>query len=504
MIGEQMETINEMIWIVFFIAAILVRISKRGNIFIIFALIGYGLNSFLFTLVNWDMLDYSVMDELYSILRLLPVIASILLVIGVLSLIRSSSPTSARSSIMQDAHGVSLATLFTPRNDTNTYSRAEVLRDEACDRLVARAKKDNLKIIEQRSQSHSPTVWFRLDYMIPSSNPDLSLTTSVAVDIERFDFHRFELTFNVKAQVGSRIKTVQGVIALDDSTIDRIHGHIVTPGKKLRLTNRVRKYPWEFWRPKNKIRRLRRDWVAIGLPLIGLLFLLIPYIGVLLMACVYIGILMRKRQRQTFVLTSGKPLTDPRALLWMDSWQVSIFGLGDFASTIQQGIITRLSHGGPQGASIKVEKIGYWGTDSWVEREQVVINHRRAIGFVHVVPYKDELYVGWESHLNSASWIEEKLAEGVDRVSGHDVVANRVIAGWHRLNEYDISDSNFLAEWVHEAVKREIKLRMAEHEIDQEIDFTVQRESRKDALSSSLEAKSSDKKTKTKKFKRID
>ena len=31
----------------------------------------------------------------------------------------------------------------------------------------------------------------------------------------------------------------------------------------------------------------------------------------------------------------------------------------------------------------------------------------------------------------------------------------------------------------HEAIKRELNLKIAEHKIDQEIDFTVQRESRK-------------------------
>lgn len=125
------------------------------------------------------------------------------------------------------------------------------------------------------------------------------------------------------------------------------------------------------------------------------------------------------------------------------------------------------------------------------------------MGFVHVVPYEDVLYVGWESHLNSASWIEEKLAEGIDRVSRFDVVANRVVAGWHRLNEYDVSDSNFLAEWLHEAVKREIRLRMAEQKIDQEIDFTVQRESRTDALATASETQSQAKQPNSKRFKRL-
>jgi hypothetical protein len=91
----------------------------------------------------------------------------------------------------------------------------------------------------------------------------------------------------------------------------------------------------------------------------------------------------------------------------------------------------------------------------------------------------------------------------VERASGVNVVANRVVAGSHRLNEYDVSDSNFLAEWTHEAVKSEVKLRMAEHKIDQEIDFTVQRESRKDALAASAQTPPSAQKPSTERFRRL-
>jgi hypothetical protein len=491
------------IWIVFFTAAILVKISNRGNLFIVLALVIFGLPSFLFTLVNGGLVNYSVADDLYPVLGFVPAAGAILLVIGLFKLIRGGAPVAATGGLMQSAQGVSLSTLFIPRNETNTFSRAEILRDEACSKLVERAKRDKLEIVVQRSQAYSPNVWFRLDYVLPPPKPDLSLTASVAVDIERFDFHRFEHTFTVTSQVGARKRKYTGIIELDDATLYRIHEYILKPEKKLKLKNRVRQWPFQLWRPRNRIRRLQRDWVAVGLTVLAILLFTIPVLGLFLAAGILIWLYIRARRRRTYVLTSGKPLTDPRSLRWMDSWQASIFGLGGTASTIQQGIMARLEAGGPQGASIDVEKIGYWGTDSWVEREQIVVNHRRAIGFVHVVPYEDVLYVAWESHLNSASWIEEQLAVGVDRVSGLDVVANRVIAGRHQLNEYDVSDSNFLAEWVHEAVKREVKLRMAEHKIDQEIDFTVQRESRTNALAAASESQPKEKKPKAKRFKRL-
>jgi len=492
---------GEITWIVSFIAAIYLYTSKRGNLLIILGLIGLGIQSFIYTFTDMGLLNYSIADEFYVIGPYINILSIILLVTGIIALVKNGSLQN-NTTKMQSNQGVNLSTLFTPRNETNTFSKAEKLRDEACDRLLASANSANMKVIVQRSQAHSPTVWFRLDYLSPGPTDDLSLTMSVVVDIERFDYHRFEHTFTVTVQVGTKITTLTGVMQLDDAAVKRIQDYLMTPGTKLRLPDRVRKFPWQLWRPKNKIQRLRPDWFVIGFTLLAVLLTIIPFIGVFALIGIMTYLYFRSRQRRTYILTSGKPTTDPRALSWMDSWQASIPGLGASSQVVQQGIIDRLKNSGPEGAKISTEKVGYWGTDSWVEREQTVITHRRAIGFIHVVAYGETLFVAWESHINSASWVEQRLSAGVDRDSGFDVIANRVVAGFHQINEYDVSDSNFLAEWLHEAVKLEIKLRMAEHKIDQEIDFTIQRESRTDVLKSSPDSKQKSK-TKASRFKRV-
>lgn len=498
-----MGMLGNITWIALYAVAVFLLVTKRGNLLIVFGLFGLGLGSFVVALANFGLLNYGLLDEFFQVNALIVVVAAILLAAGIASLTGVIGMKPRRAAQMQDAQGVNLATLFIPRNDTNTFSKAERLRDEACERFLERARRADLQVIEQRSQAHSPTVWFRLDYLSSAPAEDLSLAMSVAVDIDRFDFHRFEHTFKLTVQVGAQVTTISDIVALDDAAVERIHEYLMTPGKKLRLQNRVRQYPWQLWRPANKVQRLQRDWVTIGLTGLAAAVLVIPIAGILIAAGLIIFLYIRSRKRRTYVLTSGKPKTDPRSLRWMDSWQASIPGLGSVASEVQQGIMDRLRESGPEGASVGVEKIGYWGTDSWVEREQTVIIHRRAMGFVHVVAYGDTLFTAWESHLNSASWVEEKLSAGVDRESKLDVVANRVVAGWHQINEYDVSDSNFLGEWIHEATKREIRLRMAEHRIDQEIDFTVQRESRTTALSSSPAEKPSKQQEKKSRFRRV-
>ena len=73
-------------------------------------------------------------------------------------------------------------------------------------------------------------------------------------------------------------------------------------------------------------------------------------------------------------------------------------------------------------------------------------------------------------------------------MTGVLVHANQVVPGTQAINEYDVADANFLSEWLHEAIKRELNLKIAEHKIDQEIDFTVQRESRKGLAGSPAQA----------------
>jgi hypothetical protein len=218
-----------------------------------------------------------------------------------------------------------------------------------------------------------------------------------------------------------------------------------------------------------------------------MLLFLIPLGGPVLAIGIFVALYLRNKRRRTYVLTSGKPHTDPRSLQWLDSWQATVAGLAASAQKLSESIMARVQKGAPADLSINVERVGYWTVDSRVIRDQLAIRYRRALGFINVVPHGENLYVAWECHLNLAAWAEQTLARGVDRITGKNVHANRVVSGVQVLNEYDIADANFLAQWLHEAVKRELKLKMAEQEIDQEVDFTIQRESRKELLGNDSE-----------------
>jgi hypothetical protein len=497
-----MGNLPSYLWLGFFAAAFLVHRTKRANAALSLGLIGMGLPSLLMVLYRMEVLPSDVFRGLREILPVISVASVGLLLFGVVRLVTNRGSATGNHRML-DADGTNLSTLFIPRNTTNTYSRAETLRDAACQHMAALARSQGIEVIEQKSNAHSPTVWFRLDYLLPQPRPDLSLRAHVHVSIERFDYHRFEHLYTVTAQVGTESKTITGIIDLDSEVTQGILRFIVQPGHRLRVPGRVREFPWQLWRPANKVDRLRPDWIGIGGVVLGSLLFALPVFGWVLSVAVFIGLYIRRSRRRTYVLTTGKPPSDPRSLRWMDSWQATVGGLGPAAVQVSDGIMSRIAGSAPPELSISVEHIGYWSVDSRVARDQVAVRYRRAIGFIQVIPHGPNLYVSWECHLNVAAWAEQVLSRGVERDTGLEVQANRVVSGIQPLNEYDVADANFLAEWIHESVKQVMKLKMAEHQIDQEIDFTIQRESRKEILSGGDGRQPAQQKTGLGQFKRV-
>jgi hypothetical protein len=109
---------------------------------------------------------------------------------------------------------------------------------------------------------------------------------------------------------------------------------------------------------------------------------------------------------------------------------------------------------------------------------------RRAVAFVHIYGYGNDLYVGWDAHLNGGTWIEKSIGKYKELTSGKVANAYKIEPAWQSPGEYDITDANFLLETVHSVVKKVIKRAMADHKIDQEIDFSIVREARKDIAGS--------------------
>ena len=99
----------------------------------------------------------------------------------------------------------------------------------------------------------------------------------------------------------------------------------------------------------------------------------------------------------------------------------------------------------------------------------------RGIVFCQIYQYGDDLYVGWDGHVNIGQWVEEAVVTGIDRATRKPIVLNAVVSGTQPASEYDVMDLSCLVEWTHAQVVKLLKRLIEDQQIDQEIDFHILR-----------------------------
>ncbi|MBP7790605.1 MAG: hypothetical protein KA024_02135 [Zoogloea sp.] len=85
--------------------------------------------------------------------------------------------------------------------------------------------------------------------------------------------------------------------------------------------------------------------------------------------------------------------------------------------------------------------------------------------------------------MNLNSWSDKPIETGHRATDGLKVQLVGISTEYRPVNEYDLTDANFLLEAVHSHLSSLLKAVLREREIDQEIDFAIVRESRQALLS---------------------
>jgi hypothetical protein len=191
---------------------------------------------------------------------------------------------------------------------------------------------------------------------------------------------------------------------------------------------------------------------------------------------VVVGILNRNRRR--LIWSSGRPQADPRIMLRMDSWQALLIGLGSERDSVHDAVVADLKANADASWSVAEERIWYWGVDGKEERQQTVVSFRSALAFLHFTAYGSDLYVAWDAHINRGTWTEKPVGRGTSVETGPLCEVHTIAPAHRPVSEYDVSDGNCVLERVHAVMTRVLRRKLAEHRLDQEIDFNIVREQR--------------------------
>lgn len=375
--------------------------------------------------------------------------------------------------------------IFIPRSDENIYSALEKAKFDSGQFLgdVVReiSEKYNINIEFTHSLPYSGTVWLQVRTLVLENQIQRRL--QVLISLTGHEFYKFPLEYTIEFKENDKVKVISGIYSLNKKEVYKILDSLVSGVPLSTIKSQIDlprfRTSLQFWLPKNKIIRLSEPMrLANALFIIGFITVGNGIGVVLILIAIYLTISIALQKK--YIITPGKPFSEPRNLKLIDSWQSVIFKLGPEFESIKKKLMSKLTGSLMKGCEIKEEKIWYWGLDGKIEKTQLVSTNNRGIAYAHIYPYGDDLYVGWDVHINYGQWIEVDVATGKDKETGKLVTLKSISPGWQSVNEYDIQDAVSLGEWCHAQLVNVVKLAMKEHEIDQEIDFQILRESRAD------------------------
>jgi hypothetical protein len=196
-------------------------------------------------------------------------------------------------------------------------------------------------------------------------------------------------------------------------------------------------------------------------------------VGVLGLTLLAFAFWLARTRRQVDVIPL-KPPSQPRQQRLVDSWSVVMPLEEQYHVAVRERLYKCVCDQTIDRMTSVKEQYAYYGTDGFVEREQLVLRLGQGSVHLYVYSFEHEIFVGWDGNLNTVTWAEtapvtQKVVKGV-RYNYRNLEK-----GVHTLNEYDLIDLNVLSELVHRRVKLELSKIIKERAIEEEIDFTVTR-----------------------------
>lgn len=387
-----------------------------------------------------------------------------------------------------------------PRTEDSVFSQLEAVKERLAADLTAACAKLELPGEVTKSALHQQDPWAQWTATLVSPLNDrgrLQRRLALRVRARGVPFHRYPVLYRVELFDNDFHGVADDVLRCDAGDVERVLdalGRGRVPTRRL-----ARRLGLPHLRPgllgvpflfgvvnKIDILRGRYDvWVgalaALGCFMAGAAMvevdgvLAAPLFVLALVALLWWVLLLR---RNHWVVSSGKPASEPRTLERWDEWQVLLPGIGRSAGVLRQELLGEITKASPPEARAVLEDEWNWGLDGKEVRARLVVTYRRALVFVHVNSYGDDLYVGWNAHVNRGQWSEVEVARGVLRGTSELVALRTVQHAVQPVTEFDLQDATSVGEFVHRHAAKLVRRLLKEHEIDVELDFKVVRERR--------------------------
>lgn len=490
---EQASTGDGLIAVVLLLAAawVLMRrvaAPRSGLLTTALLLLALGLGG-----LRW--LPEALLDPLFTLSNALELGPSSLLLLAGVGLVlyvlaRQASGPSAGSAMQTVARAALNPDIKTTDHDEISAARRQC-------QAVAHELEAKLRPLEGRFHLYAQydavsQPWLQVDRL--STDEHGAFIASLRMEFKPQPFGMYPVLVDFEVDDRGRRRRVSSVVELGSAQLDALVTCLKGEGPRYRWQGqRLREWPWQLWRPRQLPTVLESPFLAGMRANIKIILLLLAGLGLFFawsaapgpMTVLLLGAALAWRHwyvpAPRYRLANGCPARPPRSLRGLDSWQAVVRDLGSQRDDVVQRLESSLAQrlvGTDEPVTIRREDIWYEGADGKVERQQLTISLRRAIVFVRIYPYGSDLFVGWDAHVNQLAWKEQAVHSGHRASDGVKVQLVAVTTQVQPINEYDITDANFLLEATHLHLTSLLKDVLRERAIDQELDFSIVRESR--------------------------
>jgi hypothetical protein len=205
------------------------------------------------------------------------------------------------------------------------------------------------------------------------------------------------------------------------------------------------------------------------------------YLWAALLAAAGVTLAVFLAQRRPVVQAIPKQsLRCPRREFRVDSWHVSVPGAGAQFDEFKRRI-HRAASSNDDSIEANLEVHQNATPRGFEERERLVLGKGQATLHVHVYPFANDAFVGWDSHLNWHRWAEGGVISSTVQ-DKRSVEYKALQVGVHLPTEFDLIEADVLTETVHRRIVEEIKAFLKEREIEADLDFKIIRGDRSRAL----------------------
>jgi hypothetical protein len=363
------------------------------------------------------------------------------------------------------------------RDPKSPWARSMELRDWVYDAVEQACQQLNVDALVNKSIDFVFPAWVSLEAWLPAGTPGATFRRFCAFLIDPKPHSRNEFELRIKCERDGIMKQYGPYAPQATSGVAEWVRYMLDQGSRpSKYAHRIRKFPWEFWFSHNEVTGLGYDPLkiagSVGLAAAVTGTAIHPIVAVAgVSVAVVCGVVQWRRKKVT--VNVGRPIAEPRSLQLVDSWQTIICDLGSDWEGVRTRLFRRLTEGRDFKINPRLENISYLTPDGKQIRQQLVLSQGRGIVFCHAYAYGKDMYVGWEAYLNYGQWRERQLSTGFGQKLQCPVIINTVVPGSYVPNEYDLIDLNGLTEWAHTRVVQVLKQVIAEHKLDQEIDFKI-------------------------------